>query len=267
MKKLLLLLLSCLLIQSTHLIGQTYPSVFLEKKKKEIDQDNQIYVPGMAFTYDYQIIKDGQQLKLFSNSFSDWVLTPMNKGQKKIEAIQMVVMAPKNSQRTNKRQTEILYAGLPYPSFISTTGLVENEQNVWLHPIRTGFFKSLETCPFPFVKYPLEAGKKWTDQMIISDRWANELWGNWQGQLALKYEYQIVGKGRIETPMGQLDCWKIKATATSDIGQAGSTFLFSEKYGFVQLFHRLITGIDIRFTLQEAKKGEVYDSVKAFFPN
>lgn len=38
----------------------------------------------------------------------------------------------------------------------STSGVIENEANIWIHPPRDGLFKILELNPFPFVKFPLE---------------------------------------------------------------------------------------------------------------
>jgi hypothetical protein len=265
--KALLICLVIALFPFSVLLAQTYKSVVIERKKSQIDQNNTIYIPGRTFVYDYQIIKDGQILRLADNSFKDWTFSEKNQSANAIDAIKLVVIAPKHAKRTNKKQTEIIYASAPLAKFISSTGLVENDRNIWLHPVRTGFFKSLETCPFPYLQYPLEAKKKWTDQMSISNFWANELWGNWDGQLLLQYTYQMVGETTLETELGRLNCWKIEATAKSKIGQTQLTSYFSEKYGFVQLHYELATGIQVQLTLKEMTAGPIFSSTEDYLAN
>ncbi|MFP3632484.1 hypothetical protein SB776_38415, partial [Burkholderia sp. SIMBA_045] len=44
------------------------------------------------------------------------------------------------------------------PFTMETTGAVENEMNVWIHPPRGSFFEILELNPFPYIKAPYKIG-------------------------------------------------------------------------------------------------------------
>ena len=74
------------------------------------------------------------------------------------------------------------------------TLLLENKENVWIHPPRMGFLNALETCPFPYIKLNKPVGYTWTDKMSIGDHRSNKQWGEWKGRLLLDYTYEIVGK-------------------------------------------------------------------------
>lgn len=44
----------------------------------------------------------------------------------------------------------------------TTTGIIENVKEVWMHPFRSNQYNFTEVAAFPHVKYPLEIGKTWT---------------------------------------------------------------------------------------------------------
>lgn len=89
----------------------------------------------------------------------------------------------------------------------STSGAIENEKNVWIHPPRDSYFEILELNPFPFARRPYEIGNKWTWQLTIGDVWADERWKIWEGQIENIYEYEIVNKTILETVVGDLECF------------------------------------------------------------
>jgi hypothetical protein len=58
-------------------------------------------------------------------------------------------------------------------SFIGTTGLIENDTVVWLHPPRNGEFGILEFSPFPMIHYPPKIGTHWKQQLWVPDQWSD----------------------------------------------------------------------------------------------
>ncbi|MEM6299133.1 MAG: hypothetical protein AAF740_10650 [Bacteroidota bacterium] len=216
-------------------VGQTYPEVVVEKKKSEVDENNQTFLHGKQFLYQGE----------FSSAL-----------EASDTAFLLVVLDPK--KRTNKRQTEILYVPQPMKNAIFTTGVVENEYNLWLHPPRFGVFRALETCPFPYLRFPLEEGKSWTDKMSISDQWSDPKWGVWEGRLMLEYTYGVRKPETIKTPLGRKKCTVVMATADSEIGTTTLKMYFHPDYGFLRLEYSLASDDVIILTLQEVKEGRVY---------
>ena len=172
----------------------------LEIERKDIDSNNEIYKVGNAFTFDYEIFIDNNKYKLnYNGEFPGDSFTLEKEENDTIDLnIQLIVPKVDKSQKTNKKQTEIYYVIEPKLKDnnigIGQTGAIENNNNVWIHPPRSGFFSALETCPFPYIKFPIEIGKEWHDKMKIGDQWSNEKWGIWNKKLLLSYDYKITEK-------------------------------------------------------------------------
>ncbi|WP_461641269.1 hypothetical protein [Labilibaculum euxinus] len=219
----------------------------LEIEKVNTDLNNNIYKIGNAFTFDYEIIIDGNKYRLNRNGRFPGDKFTLVKEENDTLGLKIQLIVPKvdKSQRTNKKQTEIYYLFEPDFSSLSGTGVVENENNIWLHPPRSGFFSALETCPFPYVKYPIEIGKNWQDKMKIGDHWCDEKWGVWKKKLLLLYDYKIKEKTNINTKVGALECYVIESNAKSEIGESKLKSYFSEKYGFIRLEYEMATGLRV----------------------
>lgn len=244
--------LSLLLLLIFHLgYGQEYDSVVFDKEP--VDSNNKVYTVGSTFVFNYEIIYKGQKLKLNKNSgmfdSANFELVPNTSEDIKINTIELVVNAASESERTNKGQTQISYIQDPLSGSRHSTGLADNEHNIWLHPIRAGFFNALETAPFPYVKKPLEVGTEWTDQMKIGQPWGNEMWGTWDGSLLLSYHYKITEQDIIKSAIGHLECYVIESSATSDIGETKLKSYFSEKYGFVRMEYELLNDVKVNLWL------------------
>lgn len=253
--------------------SQQYDSVVIEEDS--IDSNNKIYKPGTVFIYDYEIIENDKKYKLKKNK------NRYNQEKKKREVyfeliqtesdsigtdkIHLLVKPIEDTDRTNENQTQISYLEEPMYASLSSTGAVENSNNVWIHPIREGFFNSLETAPFPFIKSPLEIGTKWSDQMLIGEGWGNEMWGKWKGQLLLTYNYKISEKKTIKTGIGEIDCFVIESTAESDIGTTKLTSYFSEKYGFARLEYELLNELKVNMWLIDFKTNKEFNDTMTFF--
>jgi hypothetical protein len=248
----------------------TYQSAFsqqyegLEIEKNKVDDNNTVYTYGKEFVYSITIIKDGKRLYLSKNDLNDFKLTD-DPDSLRISEVHLNVIKAGASKRTNKNQTEIYYSYEPNPKYISATGIVENENNVWLHPPRSGFFKSLETCPFPYIKLKKPIGYQWKDGMKIGEQWSNKMWGEWKGTLSLQYEYQLIGEEKIATKMGESYCIVIESKASTTIGTTKLKAHYSDQYGFVILYYTLSNGIEIILNLEKISARTVMSDEKDFF--
>lgn len=253
--------------------SQQYDSIAIEEDS--IDSNNKIYKPGTVFIYDYEIIENDKKYKLKKNKSKynqekkkrevDFELVQTKSDSIGTDKIHLLVKPVEDTDRTNENQTEISYLEEPMYASLSSTGVVENSNNVWIHPIREGFFNSLETAPFPFIKSPLEIGTEWTDQMLIGEGWGNEMWGKWEGELLLTYNYKITDKKTVNTEIGNIDCYIIESTAKSNIGVTKLTSYFSEKYGFVRLEYELLNELKVNMWLIDYKTDIVFNDTRTFF--
>ncbi len=239
--------------------SQGFKTLYIEKKN--VDSDNKIFKIGRAFIYDYEIIENGYNYKLNYNAGLPENKFELVKDEKDTLELKIHLLIPKveKKERTNKNQTETYYIFEPTFSFMSQTGIVENNSNVWIHPPRSGFFVALETCPYPYVKLPIKIGKEWNDKMKIGDHWCNEKWGVWKKKLLLSYDYKITQKTKINTKIGKLECYVIESTAKSEIGESKLKSFFSEKYGFVRLEYEMATGIKVNLWLDNLKENNNFN--------
>ncbi len=253
--------------------SQQYDTVVIEEAN--IDSNNKIYKPGNVFIYDYEIILNSEKLKLKKNgskinreektSVPDFELVPTQSDSIGVNKIHLIIKPVADSDRTNQNQTQISYLQAPVYASLSSTGAVENTDNIWIHPIRKGFFSSLETAPFPFIKTSFKIGMKWTDQMLIGEGWGNDMWGTWEGQLLLTYNYEIVAKKTLKTSIGEIDCFVVESSAASDIGTTKLTSYFSEEYGFVKLEYELLQGLKVNMWLVDFLTGKEFNDTRTFF--
>ena len=123
------------------------------------------------------------------------------------------------------------------------SGIVENERNLWMHPLRSCLFQILELNPFPYIQYPIENGKSWKWKLTIGSHWGDERWKTWTGSIVNKYKYQITDTAcEVVTPMGTLPCVKVEAVAKSRIGKTYLTAYYNDTYGFVKMDNTNIDG-------------------------
>ncbi len=126
---------------------------------------------------------------------------------------------------------------------ISTSGIVENERNLWMHPMRSRLFRIVEINPFPYIQYPIKKGNTWKWSLSIGSQWGDERWKTWTGGIVNKYKYKITDTDcEVVTPMGTLSCVKVEAVAKSRIGKTYLTAYYNDTYGFVKMDNTNIDG-------------------------
>ena len=64
----------------------------------------------------------------------------------------------------------------------------------------------------------------------------------WKRGIENSYDYQIIEKKNILTNLGNIDCYIIKAIATSRIGETELVSYFNPEFGFVKLEYKNIDG-------------------------
>lgn len=246
------------IILSCQLAGQNFNTVFIEKK--DVDENNVIYKPGQRFTYNFTIL-DGIDT-LFLNMDKDKAFELVSTdGDETVAKLFMVVAKPKRKDKTNKKQTEVFYSYDNIDLLASSTGIVENETNVWLHPPRDGFFRILELFPFPYIQIGNEIGHQWTDNLLIDGKWSNELIGNWDGKLETNITYEIANAVILESAFGEVPCQQIDAVSISVLGENTLKAYFSEQYGFMRLEYVSLNGLRIIFELEAVDEGAVYTDI------
>lgn len=229
--------------------------------------NNLTFKSGSSFLYSFKhISKEGEEFyfqhdPLNENHFTSWLFVPADSvSTKTIQQVRITVkpgLEPMINNSPDYDQTVIQYE---YPleegqsMFSSHSGVIENEENIWMHPPRDKYFRILELNPFPFIKAPYEVGNQWQWELEIGSFWGDERWKTWEGSINNKYQYEITDKKMINTSFGELEVYEISSTANSRIGETGLTALFNEKYGFINLDYLNIDGSRTVLELVEHKK-------------
>lgn len=217
--------------------------------------NNTVFKVGTEFIYTYEHITNNNDIKYFKKSRENrsWEFIDSDSidfNNKPTLSISVLYGNPMSNSIPNYDQTNLKYVLFDDSSY-STSGVIENEANIWMHPPRDYYFEILELNPFPYIKAPYEIGNKWNWSLKIGDGWADERWKIWEGTIENKYNYEIVDKRNIETELGKLDCYVIKSVAKSRIGETKLTAFFNEYYGFVKLNYTNIDGTNTNLNLIE----------------
>ena len=227
-------------------------------------ENNLTFKEGHIFTYDFEHITTENERMFFAwdESKEDfrkkWKFVPEdsiddNTILRVAISVQhglepMIFNNPDYNQTVIKYQYELNEGNA---RFSSSSGVIENEKNIWMHPPRDQYFSILELNPFPFIKAPYEIGNEWNWQLRIGDGWSDPRWKHWDGRIENKYTYKITDKQTLKTKLGQVDCWVIESTAESRIGKTKLKAYFNSKYGFVKLNYTNIDGSSTNLILSE----------------
>jgi len=204
--------------------------------------DNQLYKGDNSYIYNYYYENlDGEKfLSELKQGIEKWKLVPIDSANEKTFTKVKMTVNESNpvSFPSDYSQTVIDYEILNQTGEsrgYSSTGLVENQQNIWMHPPRDLLFRILQLNPWPFIQKPYEVGNTFGWKLGIGDAWGDERWKNFEGSVENVYHYEITDKAYFSVLMGDLECFKIEATAESRIGKSGLTAYFNQEYGFVKL--------------------------------
>ena len=163
----------------------------------------------------------------FIPSGKRWAYQP----EKQDEIIVQYEFTKADFERNKKYQ---LNESLPTDQWTSVvkTGIIENVEEIWMHPFRDNQYNFTEVAPFPQVQLPMEIGKAWKEQ--ISPKGG---YGDWSNKTIIS-DFQVVLKESIIVPYGKInDCWKISARSIFDLGESHLEYWFNEKLGFVKFIY------------------------------
>jgi hypothetical protein len=237
--------------------------------RNRFTENNRIYKERKTFLFDFHYFKEGVERGFFfgkmvgfpDNPDGFWHFCPIDSvGKRVVASCELVVMNggaglfEKELDTEDYQQTVISWNYLNKNNeFITSesTGLVENESNIWMHPPRSQFFAITEANPFPYIKTPYKIGTSWNWKLAFGGGWSQPAWMVWKGRVDADYDYKIVGKDTLETALGKLDCWIVDCVSTSRIGKTILKAHFSEKYGFVKLDYTNIDGSKLIFDLKK----------------
>jgi hypothetical protein len=126
-----------------------------------------------------------------------------------------------------------------------STGLIETDSLIWIHPFRMYQYQLTEVAPFPEVKISkLKVGNTWTGGSIIL------FWGKFSGRM--KYKYQVLETLPCEFMNLQLsECWHLKGIGKhSKLGESTIDYYFQNQYGFLLMNYDFYNGNKIILTLE-----------------
>jgi hypothetical protein len=115
--------------------------------------DNKVYRINKKFIFDYFIVRHGDTLKITAPKMTEpdsdfqreWeFISKDQKHEDKIESISIAVLPGISNDNQTMLKYEYQYIPDPaYSTFSSTSGVIENEMNTWMHPHRDKYFMIL----------------------------------------------------------------------------------------------------------------------------
>ena len=218
---------------------------------------NEVYKIGTKFLYDYYVIteKDSGKILLKKTDSRKWRVGKSNTDQEfLVDRIKLHVVKRGLFKRTNFWETQISYEYKSNSaiSLKEETGMVENKNNIWLHPPRSNFFKILEIAPFPYIKFPKEnKGLQWSDEITIGNHWSDDRWASWEGNLKLFLNYKIEKKTKLPTKYGNIDVYMVHAKSESAIGISTLDMLYNKEMGIIRMTYNILDKYKIQFELTD----------------
>lgn len=215
-------------------------SVFVESIPKEninLDNryniDNTIYTEGRIFIYSHVKTKEGS-------------IVNSNIKNLEIEILNDMRHFINYDENYNQTVMKITYLdSINNVLFVERTGIIENENNIWLHPPRSGDLEILQMSSFPYVKLLMPFNKKWYWELTASYKdYKNVL---------IEYDYVKTKKTKIDTKLGVLSGVCIISNTKSSIGKYKSEFIFNENYGFIYLDFENFDGTHDILKLEEVR--------------
>jgi len=133
-----------------------------------------------------------------------------------------------------------------------TTGIIENEAQFWIHPMRNNQFYKTELAPFPTVIFPIghKSISTANSKIVILSNW-----GTYSPSITdQRYFYEgIVEKEYSCTE--RIKCHRFSSYGhNSKFGISYLEYFFNEKYGFTEMNYLTYDGDIIKFELVDMKK-------------
>lgn len=212
----------------------------------KIEKKLHVFKPCKKYVYKTEFFdKDGRHL-------ASGDILQMATGHKwELDAFQeeVLIRYQYTKEEENKIRKYFDRQGYPNGNWITETytGVIENIEELWIHPFRANQYLLTEVAPFPMVKKPIREGKAWTSSLRIL-----EGWGLWENSVGNKY-YEVKEKTSLELPFSSepVVCYEIEATASFPFGKSKLLFYYSEDYGFIKQVYQFYNGEKLKIQLVE----------------
>lgn len=149
---------------------------------------------------------------------------------------------------------------------IYNTGIIENNERIWMHPPRNGVFSVLEYSPFPEIRFPANLKRKWSMSLALGKHWENKEYGI-AADDTLRYTYEVKDK-KLVAPIfssNKIECFQIYAESTNLKCTTSFTGFFDSKFGFIQMIFRNIDNTIIELDLMSIDDWSQYTSGNLLF--
>ena len=133
----------------------------------------------------------------------------------------------------------------------SSTGLIENSKNIWMHPNRSALFRITQLNPWPFIQKPYKVGNRYSWSLKTGSSWGDERWLTWEKTVETKYQYEIIGETSVKIGSKKYPCLEIKGEGTSKLGKTYSTTYFNKTVGFLKIEYTNIDSSKLIIELKE----------------
>ena len=134
---------------------------------------------------------------------------------------------------------------------ISTTeGVIEDGQQVWMHPFRHNQYKFNEVNAFPEIQLPPTVGDTWSSGLGIGQGW-----GDWEDTKG-NSNYITAGQEDITLPYGPVTAWRVNTSTAYDFGSSTASFWYNEDLGFVKFLYQNYVDQILLIELIEVDEGK-----------
>jgi hypothetical protein len=137
-------------------------------------------------------------------------------------------------QYSTKSETQLLFNDQFSIGWLptDTTGIIENEKKVWIHPPRHNQYLLTEIAPFPDFRRNSTVGDHYSSITFIGKGF-----GPWEGKkVTSNYFITQTSKGTEDS------LWTIKAISEIEGKTNNCEFIFSDKRGFIALSYSFFNG-------------------------
>jgi len=242
--------------------------------------DNLIFSYCNTFTYRYYIVKDGKKIlakhtKSKERSslahFTNWDFINYEDKDTQVYIDKFIFFTPVKTTQTvspNQSLVKVLWAFSDNSLLMSSNeGIIENHENLWMHPLRSYQMWPTFTAPWPYVSYPLTVGKKYKWWKKLDGDWGSDKYVQWDKIIHFDYEYEVVGT-EVQNIKGKaIEAYIIKATGQSELGKTTVDFYFNPTLGFVKCDYTLMDNSKITLYLDDFELDCEYQPDMPIFSN
>ncbi len=217
-----------------------------------LNQDNQIFQSKRIFRYGYEYTDPSGQERIITARFNedcrkdrnvkciDWAnVLPEDTNYSHefpIEYLELYVYRTTSNDPLAREQTMIKYDYFNKRGKIlmgEQTGVVENEDRIFLHPPRMFGFAVTEFNPFPMIRFDTTA---WHSQISIPAKMVAKTRLADTSFASFDIHYRKKERVPLKTgSFGELSCHLVHAKSHGELGDTELKAYFHEEYGFVKL--------------------------------